>query len=89
MEPQVTQDDGVSWVEIRLPLATPPEGTYIASQIGHITANLHRQSELPGFRELHAGLRAKNVVMSDGKPVSSASDVFRWLAQQLTAVAAG
>lgn len=85
MEPEVAPGGGVTWVEIRIPLAAPPEGTYIATQIGHVTASLNRHTELPGFRDFHAGLRAINAVMGDGKPVSSASDVFRWVAQQLTA----
>ena len=88
--PTITMRSATIEVEgfaLQVPMAEPEEGTYIASQIGRIDVSLNRFDELPGFRKLHAGLRAANIVMKDGKPVLSAADVVRWLMQQLTMVA--
>lgn len=83
-----TATQKVDAFSIEVPMAAPPEGTYIAGQHGRIEVQLHRANELPGFIRLHAGLRAANVVMKDGKPVESAADVIRWMMQQLTSGAA-
>jgi hypothetical protein len=83
-----TATQKVESFSIEVPMAEPPEGTYIAGQHGRIEVQLSRVDELPGFRRLHAGLRGANVVMKSGKPVESAADVIRWMMQQLTSGAA-
>lgn len=71
-------------VELSLPLSDPEANSYIAQFRGRLEVRLDRETELQGFLQLHAGLRAGNATLADGKPVSSAADVVRYLAWQIT-----
>lgn len=86
IEPK-TASTSVESFAIQVPMADPKDG-YVAVSLGRVDVQFHRTDELPGFRRLHQGLRSANVIMKDGKPVLSASDVLRWIMQQLTTGAA-
>lgn len=77
-------EDEVGVVELILPVADPREGTYIASQMGRVDVRLDRLTELPGFKRLHAGLRAENAEFPNGKPVDTPQDVVRYVMWQVT-----
>lgn len=70
----------VRTVILELPVCDPDPTTYIAQQRGHVDFRFDRQTQLPAFVQLHAGLRAENAQFADGKPVESAADVLRYLA---------
>lgn len=74
----------VEMIGLELPFALPPAGSYIESQAGRLDVRLDRETQLPGFRQLHAGLRQSNATFKDGRPVDTAADVFRWLCEQIT-----
>lgn len=83
-ERPVESEDDLDIVELILPVATPREGTYIASQMGRVDVRLDRITELPGFKKLHAGLRAENVEFPNGKPVDTPQDVVRYVMLKVT-----
>ncbi len=70
----------VRMVTIQIPLSDPAPQTYVAQQRGHIDVRLDRQTQLPAFRQIHAGLRAANATLPNDKPDESAADVIRYLA---------
>ncbi|MDB4793225.1 hypothetical protein OAG75_01135 [bacterium] len=77
---QSEADSETRVITIEIPVCAPDPNSYIAKQRGHIDVKLNRQSQLPAFREIHAGLRAVNTTFTNGKPVESAADVVRYLA---------
>lgn len=77
---QTEADSEIRMITIEIPICAPDPNSYIAKQRGHIDVKLDRQSQLPAFREIHAGLRAVNATFTNGKPVESAADVVRYLA---------
>lgn len=82
--PTPADEDELNIIELVLPIAKPREGTYIATQMGRVDVRLDRFEELPGFKRLHAGLRAENAEFPNGKPVDSPQDVVRWVMWHVT-----
>lgn len=82
--PHRSATQSVEMVTLTFPLMEPTPGTYIASQLGHLEVTLNWIDEDPGFRLLHAGLRASNATLQNDRPVTTSGDVVRWLMQQIT-----
>jgi hypothetical protein len=76
-----TTPDGVTWLEIRVPIATP-DG-YIARQTDYsapaVQTRLRDPDQIRGMQHLHAGCRDAHVQLENGKHVDTRPEVFRWL----------
>jgi hypothetical protein len=76
-----TTSDGVTWLEIRVPIAVP-DG-YIARQTDYsapaVQTRLRDADQIRGMQHLHAGCRDAHVQLENGKHVDTRPEVFRWL----------
>ncbi|TWT41457.1 hypothetical protein KOR42_48100 [Thalassoglobus neptunius] len=78
------QAEELKFITLAVPVSEPIPGSYVEKQRGHIDVKLRSPEVLHGFKRIHAGLRAANAKLSDGRPVVTAADVARYIAEKLT-----
>ena len=67
---------------VAVPVCEPEAGSYIAGEVGRINTILDGAAR-ENFRKVHAGLRASNATMSNGKPVVHCQDVVKYVFERL------
>ena len=65
---------------IEVPLGTVTESEYLSN---HVESRLKGEHQKRVFRRLFRGLQERGAKTNDGRPVTRAGDVVRWLLDQV------